>query len=175
MFWLLIILLVLIVYLIFFIAQFTNVIFRGYAPFVPTDTETIRLILKEIKIKEKSIIYELGCGRAKFLRMIEKTGSPTKLIGVENLISLYLFDKIRFKLQSSQIILLKKNFFTVNLETADLIYCYLNNNTMEKLGEKFCLECRPGTQIISRSFPIPQFKPEKIIKISNKPIYFYKI
>jgi len=170
-----IVLLVLFIYFIFFISQFSNIIFRGYAPFVSTDNTTIKKILSKSKIKEQSTIYELGCGRARFLRTTEKLFPQIKLIGIENLSSLYLINKLRLKLQGSRIKLLKKDFFAVNLKDADLIYCYLNNSTMQKLGEKFKQECLPGTQIISRSFPIPQFKPEELIIVKNKKIYFYKI
>lgn len=175
MLWLAIILSVLVIYFIFFVSQSYNIIFKGYAPLVSTDRETIKRILSEVRIEKQSTIYELGCGRAIFLKMIEKTWPSTKLIGVENLFSLYFINKIKFKLQASKIRLLKKDFFTVDLKTADLIYCYLNNQTMARLGEKFRQECREGTQIISRSFPIPQFKSENIIRIKNKSVYFYKI
>lgn len=172
---LLIILLVLLVYLVFAVAQFYNVIFRGYAPFVSTDRQTFNKIISEINIKEKAVVYELGCGRARFLSMIEKRFPQTELIGLENLASLYFLTKLGRKLQGSKIKLLKKDFFEVNLKEADIVYCYLNNLTMKKLGEKFKQECQAGTQIISRSFPIPQFTPEKVIIIRNKKVYFYQI
>jgi len=178
MIWLVIILLALAAYLIFFISQFINIFFRGYAPFISTDRETIRKIISAVQavpVKEPAIIYELGCGRARFLRMMEKVHPQTRtiLIGIENLSALYLINKLRLKLQGSRIELLKRDFLTVDLKSAALIYCYLNNTTMAKLGEKFRRECRAGTRIISRSFPIPQFKPEKIMTIKNKKIYFY--
>lgn len=181
---LLVILSILIVYLIFSLSQFYNVFFRGYAPFVATDRATIGGIIDEVKngevaikvaIKETPVIYELGCGRARFLKMMAKAFPRAELIGVENLFGLYLLDKIQFKLRRSQIKLLKQDFFTVDLKNADLIYCYLNNATMEKLGEKFRKECRRGTQVVSRSFPIPQFEPNKVLKIRNKQVYFYKV
>jgi len=172
---LLIILLILFVYLIFFISQFYNVTFRGYAPFVSTDHQTFNKIIDEIKIKEKAVIYELGCGRARFLRMIEKKFPSIELIGIENLSSLYLLTKLSRQLQGSKIKLLKKDFFAIDLKEADIIYCYLNNLTMKKLGEKFSRECRVGTQIISRSFPIPQFTPEKVLVIRKKKVYFYQL
>ena len=170
-----IILLALIIYFIFFVTQFYNVFFKGYAPFISTDKETINKILDEVQIGKESVIYELGCGRARFLHIVEKKFPESKCIGIENLFSLYLISKIKLKLQSSRIELLKDNFFKIDLKDADLIYCYLNNATMEKLGEKFKQECKPGTQIISRSFRVPQFNQEKVIVIKNKKIYFYKI
>jgi hypothetical protein len=175
MYWLLAILLILVIYFIFFVSQFFNIFFKGYAPFISTDRQTIRKMLADIKLPSLPLIYELGCGRARFLKMAEKEFSAASLIGVENLFSLYLINKIKFRLLGSRIKLLKKDFFEFNLENADLIYCYLNNATMAKLGEKFRHECRVGTQIISRSFPIPQFRPEKTLLIKNKKIYFYRI
>ena len=172
---LLIILLILLVYLIFFISQFYNVTFKGYAPFVSTDFKTFNKIISEIKIKEEAVIYELGCGRARFLRMIEKRFPQTGLIGIENLSSLYLLTKLSRKLQKSKIKVLKKDFFAIDLKEADIIYCYLNNLTMKNLGEKFKQECKVGTQIISRSFPIPQFTPEKVLVIRKKKVYFYQL
>ncbi len=175
MYLLLIIVLALLIYFVFFVSQFYNVFFKGYAPFISTDRETIKTILAASSINPPLLIYELGCGRARFLRIAEKTFPGLKLIGVENLASLYYINWLRLKLSLSKIKLWKKDFLTLNLQDADLIYCYLNNETMRKLGDKFKKECRPGTQIISRSFPIPQFVPEKTIAVKNKKIYFYKI
>ncbi len=169
------ILLVVVIYFVFFISQFYNVTFKNYPPFVPTDRETVREIIAAVQIPEQATIYELGCGRALFLREVEKAYPKTKLIGLENLFSLYLLTKIHLKLRRSKIELLKGDFFKVNLGNAALIYCYLNNTTMTRLGEKFKRECRSGTQIISRSFILPGFEPEKVVRIKNKPVYFYKI
>jgi len=172
---LIIILVIIAIYFIFFIAQFFNIIFKGYAPFISTDHETIKKIIAELEIPAKPIIYELGCGRARFLKIAERNFPQAKLIGIENLATLYLINKIRLVLVRSRVNLLRSDFFKINLQDADLIYCYLNNATMQSLGEKFKQECRPGMQIVSRSFPIPQFSAEKVIRIKNKNIYFYKI
>lgn len=175
MFLLIIILLTIFVYYIFFISQFVNIIFKGYAPLISTSHKTIKRIIKEASFKEPAVVYELGCGHARFLRAIEKDFLAVELIGVENLPSLYLLVKLKLKLQGSKIKLLKKDFFKIDLKAADLVYCYLNNKTMFRLGEIFKKDCRPGTQIISRCFPIPQFKPNKVLKIGGGQVYFYKI
>ncbi|QQG52764.1 MAG: hypothetical protein HY931_00835 [Candidatus Falkowbacteria bacterium] len=175
MYLMLIIFLVLLAYFVFFVSQFYNVFFKGYAPFISTDRETIKTILAASSISTPFIVYELGCGRARFLRIAEKIFPGLRLIGVENLASLYYLNWLRLKLSFSKIQLWKKDFLALNLQDADLIYCYLNNDTMKKLGDKFSKECRGGTQIVSRSFPIPQFIPEKVLNVKNKKIYFYKI
>jgi SAM-dependent methyltransferase len=168
-------LLVFIIYVIFFISQFNNVLLKGYPPFISTDSVTSKKIISEVQTKDGMTVYELGCGRARFLRLAEKAWPRAKLIGVENLFTLYFLNKIRLKLQGSKIKLVNDDIFKVNLADADLIYCYLSGGLMEKLQEKFKRECRPGTQIVSRCFSIDQMPPEKVMTIRNKTIYFYKI
>lgn len=169
------ILLAVLFYFYFFMTQFYNIFFNGYAPFISTGSIVIKKIIAEIKIDEQATIYELGCGRARFLRIIEKKFPKAKLLGIENLFSIYLINKLWLLILRSRINLIKKDFFELNLSEADIIYCYLNNKTMDLLGEKFRQECRLGTQIISNSFMLPQFSAEKIIIINNKKIYFYRV
>lgn len=162
-------------YFIFFVSQFYNVTFKNYPPFVSTDQGTINRIIAATTIDAEATVYELGCGRARFLRTVEKAYPKTRLIGLENLFNLYLIAKISLRLRGSKIQLIKGDFFGHGLKNADLIYCYLNNSTMAKLEKKFTLECRPGTQIISRSFSLPNTRPEQVLTIRNKKIFFYKI
>jgi len=175
MFFLILFLIILTIYCVFAVTQFYHIIFKGWAPFVSTDIKTINKIIKEIGSFAGSNIYELGCGWALFLKQAEKSFPSAKLTGIENSFVLFWLDRIWTILFKSKIILFKQNFFAADLSTADLIYCYLNNETMAKLGKKFQAECLPGTIIISRRFPVLIFKPEKIIKINRQKIYFYKI
>lgn len=169
------ILIIVIVYFIFFAPKFYNIIRKDYAPVITTDQEIINRIIKESEIKEGLNIYELGCGRANFLRAVEESTPRTKLIGAENLLGIYLMAWLKLKLLRSRIRLLKKNIFKLNLNDADIIYCYLNNSAMEKLGEIFRRNCKTGAQIVSLSFPMPEFEPEKTLEVKNKKLYFYKV
>jgi hypothetical protein len=57
-----IILFAIIVYFIFFVSQFFNLVLKGYAPFISTDSETIKEILNEVYIDNNFTIFELGSG-----------------------------------------------------------------------------------------------------------------
>lgn len=164
---------IIIIYSVFFIAQAHNIFLKGYAPFISTNREISKKIVEEIK-EELGTVYELGCGNANFLREIEKKFPKADLIGIENLLSIFILTKIKLFFCGSKIKLLKKDFFDLNFKNIDLIYCYLNNSTMKKLGEIFERECDSNTIIISQSFPIPQYECRKVLKIKGKTIYFYK-
>ncbi|MDP3043702.1 MAG: class I SAM-dependent methyltransferase [bacterium] len=165
----------LIIIAFFLLSQFFNILFRGYAPFISTESEVIEKIINEIKIDSDPVFYELGCGKASFLRALGRKFPQAKLIGVEYSILPWLVAKIQTSMNKSKIKIIKENIFKINLADADYVYCYLNIAMMKKLEEKFKNECKPGAKIISYSFAMPNLKPEKVIPADGSSIYFYTL
>ncbi|MCX6796698.1 MAG: hypothetical protein NTW06_04365, partial [Candidatus Falkowbacteria bacterium] len=56
----------LIIFALFFVTQFFNILFRGFAPYVSTRTEVINKIIDEVDLPDGVTVYELGCGKAGF-------------------------------------------------------------------------------------------------------------
>ncbi|OGF25861.1 hypothetical protein A2331_04705 [Candidatus Falkowbacteria bacterium RIFOXYB2_FULL_34_18] len=166
-------LILLITFFIFFVIQFYNIVFRSYAPFISTKRNVIKKIVESLNIKEDSIIYELGCGRAGFLRAIGRKYPRAKMFGVEYSFLPFLIAGLQDSLTNNNITILKKNFFKVDLSRADMIYCYLNLETMKRLEEKFKKECKHGAIVVSCSFPMPTVAPQKVIQEKGESIYFY--
>ncbi|MDD4332564.1 MAG: class I SAM-dependent methyltransferase [Patescibacteria group bacterium] len=170
--------LILIVLAVFVAIQFFNMLFRGYAPFISTKYDVINKIFENINFGENfsGTVYELGSGKAGFLRAFEERYPGAKCIGIEYSSFPYFFSKIQLSLAKSKIKIRKKNMFKINLEDADVIYCYLFPNMMAKLEEKFKKECKPGTLVVSYQFILPNMKTEKILELGeNSKIYLYKI
>lgn len=166
----------LIIFLVFFVIQFYNIFFRGFAPFVATKRKVIKRIVNEFEIGEDTKIYELGCGRAGFLRAVRKIHPGVELVGIEYSFLPYLIGQIQNAFTRSNLKIKKKNFFKVDLSEADVIYCYLNGDMMKKLSEKFKKECKEGAMIISYMFPIHDMEPAKVMSVENSSdkVYFYK-
>lgn len=170
--------LILIILAIFVAIQFFNMLFRGYAPFISTKYDVINKIFSEIDFGKdfSGTVYELGSGKAGFLRAFEEKYPKAKFIGIEYSSFPYFLSKIQLSLAKSQINIWKKNMFKVNLSDADVIYCYLFSGMMAKLEKKFQDECKKGTMIVSYQFILPNLKPERIIELGeNSKIYLYKI
>ncbi len=164
-------------FLIFLGMQFFYVLFRGYAPFISTKKKVLDRVINEIKINDKAVVYELGCGKAGFLHLMRNKFPKAELIGVEFLLLPYLITKTQNSFLKSRIKIIKQNFFKTDLSKADVVYCYLSIKTMKALEGKFKNECRSGAEIISYQFPLPNTKEEKVIEVdgSKDKIYFYRI
>ncbi len=155
--------------------QFYNIVFRGFAPFISTKFNAILSILKELDLSGEETVYELGAGKAGFLRAVEQKFNVSNLIGVEYSWWPYLLAKMQIIISGSKIKIIRKDIFKINLKEANIIYCFLSPEMMERLENKFKEECQKGTLIISYHFRMKNLEPEKVIKEEDNSIYFYRI
>lgn len=153
--------------------EFFSLIFLGRAPFLSTDRHALTAIIGQLS-RPAGTVYELGCGRAGFLRAVEKKWPESKSIGLEDQFFPYFLAKLSAWFWSSRATILKNDFFKVDLREAGLIYCYLNPGAMKKLSGKLALECAPGTVIVSRRFSLPGFRPFKTISDGQGEVFFYR-
>ncbi len=161
----------------FFIAQFYNIVFKGYAPIVMTNREVIDKIIRELEglgVPSGAKIYELGSGFAGFLQAAEIKFKGTFLVGYEYSFLPYIISSLQIRLQKSRIKIIKKNFIYEKLNDADIIYCYLSRGLMKALEDKFRSELRPGSIVVSYQFPLPSKEPFKAEGPEDSKLYFYR-
>ena len=155
--------------LIFLAEEFFNLLFRGYAPFISTKNKVLDDAVKqfhELNLPAGAKIYELGCGKAGFLRSLEISAkSKYTLIGVEILTTLYLLAKIQLAVVGSKIKLRRKDFLKISLAKGDCFYCYLGQSLTAKLSLKLQKEARPGSYLISNQFHLPGYEPIKEVQV----------
>jgi len=161
----------------FFVLEFYNIVFKGFAPFISTRKNVIDKIIEDFEVKDDTIVHELGCGKAGFLRAVRKKNAKAELIGIEKSPIAYIIAQIQNSLSGNKIKIFKKNFFNDDVSKADIIYCFLNIKTMAELKDKFLKECKNGAMIVSYQFSLPDMEPEKKIVFdkSGEVVYFYKI
>ncbi len=153
--------------IILFIFQLFNIIFRGFAPFVSTETEVIKRLLADLNLKDHSVVMELGCGKAGFLHAVEAKFPNLELIGVEHAILPYFMAKLQASLRGSNMHIVRQDLYKADVTRADLIYCYLTQSMMEQLEKKFKFECKRHCRVVSYRFPIPAFNPEKVVEFQE--------
>jgi len=161
--------------IIFLSEHFFNILFRSFAPFIATRRGIISKIINELKLTNESVVYELGCGKAGFLRAVRRRYPKNRLVGLEYLFIPYFISRIQNSFLTNKLIIKRKNIFKADISKADVVYCYLNVEAMEKLAPKFVRECKPDCRVISYQFSIPGKEAEKILQINkNEKVCFYR-
>lgn len=149
------------------------------APWVPTKRKDFKRINDQLKIKDGSTFYELGCGEGRVCRYIAKKNPNATIIGIEKALPIYLIAHIR------QLLMPHKNLqyiygdvLKADLSGADALYTYAMIQTInEKLKPKFLKELKPGCRIVSYQFAMTDWPGEQEVDQPQKEdprLYVYE-
>jgi SAM-dependent methyltransferase len=131
-------------------------------PYVPTTAEAVRAMLKLADVKKADIVYDLGCGDGRIVIAAAKTYGArgvgididpdriqearenAKKAGVENL--------VRFE---------ENDLFQANFREATVVTLFLLPSINLKLRPKLLQDLKPGTRVVSNTFDMGNWRPEK--------------
>jgi len=128
-------------------------------PFVPTSYNVIRTMIDMAHLEDAHVIYDLGAGDARLLVEAHKRYPHIIARGSELSPLVYVWGRLRIFFSGQKVDLRMKDLFTEDLRDADCIFLYLMPGFMKKLNAKFAKELRPGTKIVSYTFPFIGLDP----------------
>ena len=168
------------IFFLFFIAILVAlfVVFEGYmvltpslkgAPFLPSSRKKIKTMIALADLKADDIAVDLGSGNGVLIAAAAACGA--RAIGVEVNPFLVYYSRWRIKKQNfgDRARIVKEDLRTYPLGHATIIFFYLMPDIVDFLRVRFEKELKSGTRIISNTFPIPGWTPERV---ENK-IYVY--
>lgn len=145
------------------------------APLVFTPKGAIRKALRKAGARKGEKFYDLGCGTGRTLIISDKEFG-LKTVGFELSPIIYFIAKINIFLNSAKNSEIRmQNAYNQNLSDADIVFCFLSVDPMEKLKSKFLRELKSGARIISYSFKIKGWEPEETITGYPGNVYIYRV
>lgn len=143
---------------------------RWLVPFVPTPLPIVETMIDLAELKPGQQVYDLGAGDGRFLIEAKKKEPRILATGIEGSLGVWMLAKVRIWLSGFRdIAMYRKNFFAVDLSSADVLFLYLSIHIMQRLVPKFQSELKPGTLIISHAFSLPGFEP---VRTAEVPMFF---
>lgn len=128
-------------------------------PFVPTAKEDLVFMIERAGITDRDFVYDLGSGNGKVVfAMEELAGARAK--GLQRGGWTQWYAQLRsagrriFK-GKSKTEFVTGNFFDHHWGDATVVYGYLYPFLMRSVEEKALEDCKPGTKVIIRDFPLP--------------------
>lgn len=163
-------LLVVVVITLVILATFIYAGFRG-APWVPTKNSDVERFLRLADIKPGAVMYDLGCGDGRIVQAAANAGA--RATGFEVSILPYLMARVR--LIGSQARVRFRDFWSMNLHDADVIYFFLMPGIYSKLKTKLENELKPGAKVIAHVWPVDGWTPVMVdIKAGSPKLYVYQ-
>ena len=145
-------------------------------PYVPSPNPVVEGMLKLAGVKAGDTVYDLGCGDGRIVITAAKTYGA-KGVGVDinperieearaNAKSAKVEDKVKFE---------ENDLFKANIANATVVTLYLLPDVNVRLKPKLLKELKPGTRIVSHSFDMGDWKPEKDELIEGRHIYLWTV
>ncbi len=124
-------------------------IFKLAPPLVPTPNRTVKKMIEFAHIKSGMVVYDLGCGDGRIVRAAAKKGA--RAIGYEISLPTWLlamFWSLPYRNASIRF----GNLWKQPFDDADVIFCYLMPNEMQRFKREAWPKLKKGAKVISHGF-----------------------
>jgi ribosomal protein L11 methylase PrmA len=143
---------------------------------VPTPPEVVEAMLKLANVTKNDVLYDLGSGDGRIvIAAAQKFGA--RGVGVD--IDPALVKQARENAQkagvSDRVKFLEQDLFTANISEATVVTLYLLPDINLKLRPKLFKELKPGTRIVSHSFDMGDWQPDKTVDINGRTVHYWVI
>jgi ribosomal protein L11 methylase PrmA len=144
--------------------------------FVPTPPEVIEAMLKLAEVTKNDVVYDLGCGDGRIVTAAAKDFGA-RAIGID--IDPQRVSEARERISQAGVAgratIRHEDLFEADIKEATVVTLYLLTSLNEKLKPKLLRELKPGTRIVSQTFDMGDWKPEKEIEVDGRNVYFWRI
>jgi ubiquinone/menaquinone biosynthesis C-methylase UbiE len=145
-------------------------------PYVPTPDEIVNAMLKTAGVKKGDVIYDLGCGDGRIvIAAAQKFG--TRGVGID--INPERIKEARENAKKAGVTglvkFIEQDLFEAKISDATVVTLYLLPTINLKLRPKLLRDLKPGTRIVSHSFDMGDWKPEKKLEAGGDEIFFWVV
>ena len=136
--------------------------------YIATPQDVVDKMLSMADVREKDLLYDLGCGDGRIAITAAKTYG-CRSVGYD--IDPRRVQESRRNVQSAHLKPLvgveEKDIFTVDLRPADVVAFYLNPVVNRRLIPQL-RTLKPGARIVSHSFAIGEIEPDQIVTMTSE-------
>lgn len=145
---------------------------------MPTTAHVRREIMGLVPTLTGGRIMELGSGWGGICFSLARQFPDREVVGIESSFFPYWFSRLRARwLGLSNLTLLCEDFFDADFRRSALTVCYLSNPIMKRLAGKFRAELPADAILVSSTFFVPDWAPEKVLDVQglwNTRIFVYR-
>ena len=138
-------------------------------PYLPTTEEAVVAMLKLADVKSTDVVYDLGCGDGRIVVAAAKNFGA-RGVGID-------IDPVRIaeakanakKAAVENLVQFEENdLFQADIHEASVVTLFLLSSVNLKLRPKLLGELKPGTRIVSNTFEMGDWRPDKELTLEQR-------
>ncbi|HEY3443468.1 MAG TPA: 50S ribosomal protein L11 methyltransferase [Paludibaculum sp.] len=145
-------------------------------PYIQTPAPVVRAMLELAQVKPGELVIDLGCGDGR-MAIAAATDFGARSIGYdldprrvaesrENARRAGVSDRAHFEV---------RDVLAADISQANVVVMYLIPLLIETLTPRLLSELGEGTRVVSHSFPIRQWTPERTTVVEGRTLYLYRV
>jgi hypothetical protein len=149
----------------------------GQVPLYLSNRETVAALDELLASEEAESFLDLGAGLGSTVIPLADRWPEKRFTGVENAPLTWLAGLV-LGVGRNNLSWRLGDMWQMPLDRHELVYAFLSPVPMPQLWEKAKAEMKPGSLLVSNSFPIPGVTPEFVIDVActpPRPLYCYRI
>ena len=151
--------------------------FRTQVPLYLSNRTTMRALEALLPPGRPQSVADLGCGTGSLLAHLARARPDCRFDGVEAAplpwLAAYLMTR---KLPNCRVS--RSDFWQRSLKDHDMVYVFLSPVPMPRLWKKALAEMRPGSLLVSNSFPVPGVDADQVLTLPDRRatrLYLYRM
>jgi SAM-dependent methyltransferase len=144
---------------------------------VPTQDAVVEAMLKMAKVTKNDVVYDLGCGDGKIVIAAAKIGARGVGVDIDPKRVEEANAAVKAAGVGDRVRIINGDIFdpAIKISEASVVTLYLLPSLNVKLMPRLKAELKPGTRIVSNSFDMGDWKPEKTVKVGTRTVYFWTV
>ena len=148
---------------------------KKIVPFVPSPQEVVDKMIAVAGVKKGDVVYDMGSGDGRIVIAAAKKGA--RAVGFE--IDGDLVKESRENIRKAGVEKLaeirQQDILTVDFSPATVVTMYLLPDVNLKLKPNLQKQLKSGSRIVSHSFDMGDWKPDRVERVDGRTIYLWTI
>jgi len=148
---------------------------KKIVPFVPSPQDVVDKMIDLAGVKKGDVIYDLGSGDGRIVIAAAKKGARAVGFEIDGDLVKQARDNIRVAGVQDSAEIRQQDILTADLSQASVVTMYLLPDVNLKLKPNLLSQLKPGSRVVSHSFDMGDWKPDKSERVAGRTIYLWII
>jgi SAM-dependent methyltransferase len=148
---------------------------KKIVPFVPSPQEVVDKMIDLAEVKKGDVVYDMGSGDGRIVIAAAKKGARAVGFEIDGDLIKESRENIRKAGVQNLAEIRQQDILTVDFSPATVVTMYLLPDVNLKLKPNLLNQLKPGSRVVSHSFDMGDWKPNKVERVNGRTIYLWMI